>query len=46
MIRLEDFVFLLQTKQSLDTVESWLRRTKGLKVGKHIDIRAVIFTSH
>jgi hypothetical protein len=27
-------------------VESWLRRTKGLKVGKHIDIRAVIFTSH
>lgn len=45
-VRLRDFVFLIQEKQSLHTVESCLMSRNGLMAGKHTEITAAVFTSH
>lgn len=42
-IILGDFVFLIQVKQNLDTLESQLMNKKGLKVGKHRVIPELVF---
>lgn len=41
-----NFASFIQIKQDLDTVESWLLRMKGLNVGKHRVMIAVMFTNH
>ena len=42
--RLGDFVFLIQAKQSQETLESKCTRTKGLRAGKHRAERPDAFT--
>ncbi len=44
LIRLGDFIFLIQAKQGLDTLESPCMSRKGLTVGKYTAMIAVRFT--